>query len=99
MLKTFLNFFGGSLNNKNMNYQIIKDYCEKKGYQGRGCRFKVIEDLLGITPKEAKKVETITRTIREIFPKDEVGAKKEAEWKMPDYMRSWENELNSLYKN
>ena len=63
------------------NLEFIKEHCEKKGYTSRACRFQVIEDLMGISPEESKRVETITRTIREIFPKDEVGEKLENEWK------------------
>ena len=62
-----------------MNQKFIQDYCEKKGYTSRACRFQVISELMGISPEEAVQVESITRYIRNIFPKDEVGARKEEE--------------------
>lgn len=76
-----------------MNIETIKAHCEKKGYKSRACRFQVIEDLLNITPEEATKVETITRHIRSIFPKDEVGEAKEKEWHTPDYIHQWQNQI------
>lgn len=62
-----------------MNLEEMKTYLEEKGYTSRGCRFKVIEELMGISPADAKKIETITRYIRAILPPDETGAIKEKE--------------------
>jgi hypothetical protein len=80
--------------------QKIQEIIEKKGYTSRSCRFLIIEEMLGISPEDAKAVETITRTIRQLIPKDEVGARLEQAWKMPDYMRPLEEnkEWNNLFK-
>jgi hypothetical protein len=71
--------------------QKVKELCEKKGYSSRACRFQVIADLLGIEPDEAKAVESITRTIRQIFPVDKVGIAKEAMWHNTAVTREVEN--------
>jgi hypothetical protein len=79
--------------------QKIQEIIEKKGYTSRSCRFLIIEEMLGISSEDAKAVETITRTIRQLIPKDEVGARLEHAWKMPDYMRPLENkDWNNFFK-
>ncbi len=58
----------------------VREILEKRDYTSRSCRFLVIEQILGISPEEAKMVETITRTIRQILPADEKGIELEKLW-------------------
>jgi hypothetical protein len=54
----------------------LKAYCEYHGYTSRACRFKVIQELVGITEEEAKSAEKICRYLRQIFPPDKISHEK-----------------------
>lgn len=82
-----------------MNIEELKTYCKLKGYTERKYRFKIIEEILGISPEEAKAVEQITRYIREIFPVDQYGIEKEAEYHKPLSQIIYEQEQSKFLKN
>jgi len=82
-----------------MDIKSLKEYLIKKGYKTRACRFKVISDLVGISEEEAKASEKINRYIRELLPKDEVGAKKEKEWQRGEALHTWEWENKTRQNN
>ena len=82
-----------------MDIQSLKEYCEKNGYDSRKYRFRIISELLSISEDEAKSVEKITRYLREIFPVDEVGIKKEKEWHKPEYLHRAEWEYDKIKKD
>lgn len=77
----------------------IKKHCEENGYTSRKFQYQIISDLTGVTPQQAKQICSMQRQIRFALPKDEVGAKKEAEWRKPEWMINMDNEINHLFKN
>ena len=77
--------------------QAIKEFCEKRGFTTRSCRFAVVSEMLGVDTETAKKIETITRTIRQLFPKDKVGAKLEQEWHNTPQIAIFQSEEKQQY--
>ena len=77
--------------------QKVRRICEKNNYSSRSCRFQVISELLGIMPDEAKAVESITRTIRGIFPIDQVGIEKECAWHSTPQIEIFKVEAEQQY--
>lgn len=77
----------------------IKDHCQSKNYNSRKYQYQIISDLTGVSPEQARQICSMQRQIRFVLPKDEVGAKKEAEWKRPNYMIEMDKEVNSFFKN
>lgn len=78
--------------------QKVREIIERKGYRNRGCRFEVISEIYGIAPEEAKGIETITRTIRQLLPKDEIGEKLESKWHTPNYLFDLDNRTQESQK-
>jgi hypothetical protein len=75
----------------------VRRICEERGFKNRGCRFEVISILLGITPEEAKSVESITRTIRGIFPIDAKGIELEKAWHSTQNLEIFKVEAKQQY--
>lgn len=79
-----------------MNYEKVKDFCEQHNYTSRKDMYKIMEHYFGVGAGTCKEIISFDRQLRNVLPVDEVGIKKAKEYETPDYMRSWENELNSL---
>lgn len=81
-----------------MNIESLKALCERRGWNSRKYRFEAIQEILGISPEEAKSVEQITRYFRELFPIDEIGAAKEKEWHKPLSQIIYEQQEEKMLK-
>lgn len=64
----------------------------------RADRHQMIHRLTGIAPEIQIQVERYSRAMREIFPKDEVGKKLEAEWHKPEYLHNAEMDWAQTFK-
>ena len=78
--------------------QALRRYQEEKPHLTRANRYQIIQDMTGIDKETVELITRWDRAIREVFPKDEVGAKLEREWKMPDYMRQPDLSWTDIFK-
>ena len=93
------------MRNKQAYKQAVKEIQEIKSkypHFTRAHRFQILEHFYGIPEEEAREVDRRLRAIREVFPKDDVGAELEAEWHRDQEMIIQENvqskHIQSLFK-
>ena len=63
-----------------MAVEEIRQIKDKHPQFTRADRFKILENYFGIPEETAREADRYLRAIREVFPKDAVGAELEKEW-------------------
>lgn len=89
------------MKNKNAYKDAVEEINEiKRKFPNltRANRFEILANFYGIPEEEARMADRYLRAIRQVFPKDAVGAQLESEWHMPDYMRNPLNDWDSTFK-
>jgi len=76
----------------------IQEIKEKFPHLTRADRFKILENFYGIPEEESRLVDRYQRAIREVFPKDSVGAKLEQEWHKSQSMIIEENVWDKTFR-
>lgn len=81
-----------------MKYEDCKLFCEQGGYTSRASRYKIMEDYFGISAGTIKEIMSFDRYLRDIFPIDEVGIEKEAQYHHSKSLWDFENETKKVSK-
>jgi hypothetical protein len=82
-----------------MNLEEIKTFCEENNFTSRSSRYEIMEKYFGVSSGTCKNIINFDRYLRWIFPADEVGVKKEAEYHKPKTLWGYEIESEKLYKD
>jgi hypothetical protein len=82
-----------------MNLQEIKTYCEENNFTSRSSRYEIMEKYFNVGAGTCKDIVNMDRMLRWVFPADEVGIKKEAEFHKPKTLLGYEIESEKLYKD
>lgn len=81
-----------------MKFEDCKQFCELKGYTSRASRYTIMEDYFGVSAGTIKEIMSFDRYLRDIFPVDEVGAKKESEYHKSPALFELENRTTAQSK-
>lgn len=75
-----------------MNYQKVKEFCEDNGFTSRKQRYEIMEKMFGVSAETCKKMMSVDRQLRDVFPVDEVGIKKAKEWEKSEQIHKFESD-------
>lgn len=79
-----------------MNFQEVKEFCDKSEYSGRKNRYKIMEEKFGVGAGTCEDIIKFDRHLRDVFPVDERGIELEKEWHCSPALKGEEQRLFKL---